>query len=257
LIFAGAKLFPTLPKDASLPYKFVRMIFQCTGGGIIVPIFINAVPVPLAQDAYPVAIVTAFLLHEFAPILRDIMNKSAVFKTAMTILFEAQRASVVVKLTMAAATAIAPSELSFPVFGPIFCGTIAGCGGAFLPLDKGLEPIKAGLAQPMLSAFIAATSFHLFMNTSLSDGVVDAKNQCQIAVALFFIAYGFYSNILDMLIPASSNKKTTEAKIKSSTGQDDDTSIETSEDDESAEMTKQPKRTKSKAPAKRSKKKAA
>lgn len=240
----GAKLFPTLPKDASMSYKFVRMIFQCTGGGIFVPIFINAVPVSLAQDAYPVAIMAAFLLHEYLPILREVMSKSAVFKAALTVLFEAQRASVVVKLTSAAAAAIAPSEASFPIFGPIFCGTIAGCGGAFLPLDKGLDPIKAGLGQPMLSAFIAATSFHFFMSTSLSEGVTEAKSQGQIAMALFFIAYAFYSNILGMLMPS----KSSEEKSKGlSTAEDDDTSIETSEDEAATSKSKKKRSKKKKA----------
>ena len=52
------------------------------------------------------------------------------------------RASVVMKLTYAAGNAIPPSEFSFAVFGPIMCGTIAGCGGAFLPFNKGLSPIQ-------------------------------------------------------------------------------------------------------------------
>ena len=193
------------------------MIFQCTGGGIFVPIFINAVPVPLAQDAYPIAIFLSFLLHEYVPSLREAMNKSAVFKSVVTVLFEAQRASVVVKLTSAAGAVIAPSDFSFSVFGPIFAGTIAGCGGAFLPLDKGLDPIKSGLAQPMLSAFVAATCFHLFMNTSLSDGVPQAKNQAQIAMALFFITYNLYSNVLGMVMPKKKLNKSL------STGADDDT----------------------------------
>lgn len=206
------------------------MIFQCTGGGIFVPLFINAIPVPLAQDAYPIAIFLSFLLHEYVPIVREIMNHSAIFKSAVTILFETQRASVVVKLTAAAGAAIAPSDFDFSVFGPIFAGTIAGCGGAFLPLDKGLDPIKAGLGQPMLSAFIAATCFHLFMNTSLSQDVVQAKSQGQIAMALFFIAYNLYSNVLGMVMP----KKLTKSL---STGDDDTTTMsELSED----ETTKSP-----------------
>ena len=210
------------------------MIFQCTGGGIFVPIFVNAIPVPLSQDAYPVAIMVAFLLHEYFPILREIMNKSAVFKMAMTILYETQRASVVVKLTTAAAAAIAPSEISFPVFGPIFCGSIAGCGGAFLPLDKGLNPIKEGLGQPMLSAFIAASCFHMFMSTSISDGIVEAKAQGQIAMAFFFIAYAFYSNILGMLLPAPqdlSKGLSADKPIAIEVDDEDDTSPESSEDE--------------------------
>jgi len=103
------------------------------------------------------------------------------------------RAFVVCKLTGAAGAAIAPSEFSFPLFGPIFCGTIAGCGGAFLPLNKGLDPIKVdGLAPPMLSAFIAATFFHLF--TNLATDVVYVEKKAKVMVAFFFISYGMYVN---------------------------------------------------------------
>ena len=83
----------------------------------------------------------------------------------MVFLYEAYRAYVVVKFTAAAGKVIEPSEFSFAIFGPIFCGTIAGCGGAFLPLDKGLDPIKDhGLAPPMFSAFVGAVFYHLFVN---------------------------------------------------------------------------------------------
>jgi hypothetical protein len=160
---------------------------------ILVPIFLNSVPVPLTQDAFPIAIMISFLLHEYLPVLRDAMKESPIFKATMIFLFEALRASVVVKLTGAAGKAIAPSEFEIAIFGPIFCGTIAGCGGAFLPFNKGLDPIKAaGLGQPMISALVGATFYHLFVNSSLSDGVAEAPKKAQVIVACFFIAYNMY-----------------------------------------------------------------
>jgi hypothetical protein len=165
------------------------MIMQCTGGGILVPIFINSIPVPLSQDAYPIAILVSFLIHNYFPVMREVMHLSPVFKSAIIVLYEIFRASVVVKFTLAAEHAIAPSEFSFAVFGPIFCGTISGCGGAFLPLNKGLDPIKSSLTEPMVSAAIAATFYHLFLNTSLSDGIKHADQKAHVLVAVFFIAY--------------------------------------------------------------------
>jgi hypothetical protein len=50
----------------------------------------------------------------------------------MIVLYETMRASVVVKFTATAAGVIAPSEFDIAVFGPIVCGTIGGCGGAFM-----------------------------------------------------------------------------------------------------------------------------
>jgi uncharacterized membrane protein YeiH len=56
------------------------MIMACTGGGILVPIFINSIPVPLAQDAYPIAILTSFAMHTYFPIMREVLELSPVFK---------------------------------------------------------------------------------------------------------------------------------------------------------------------------------
>jgi hypothetical protein len=160
---------------------------------ILVPIFLGAIPVPLSQDSYPIAIMLSFLVHEYFPVLRGAMKLSPIFKGAMIVMYEVLRAAVVVKLTSAAGKAISPSEFNIALFGPIFCGTIAGCGGAFLPLNKGLDPIKTtGLGQPMMSAFIGATFYHLFVNTQLSAGVVDVSKKAQVIVATFFIAYNLY-----------------------------------------------------------------
>ena len=164
------------------------MIFQCTGGGILVPIFINSIPVPLMQDAYPVTIICSFFIHLYFPIIRDVVKLSPIFHTSVIVLYEILRAAVVVKLTAAAGKAIPASEFSFPIFGPIFCGSIAGCGGVFLPLSKGLDPIKqSGLAQPMLTAFIAATFYHLV--TNLATGVIKVEQKAHVLVACFFVLH--------------------------------------------------------------------
>lgn len=109
--------------------------------------------------------------------------------------YEVVRAKVVATFTVGAAAAIAPSTFSFPVFGPIMCGTIAGCGGAFLPLSKGLDPIANGMQTPMITAFIGATAVHLFLNTSLSEGVVDAKAKAHLHLAVYFITVGLVSGL--------------------------------------------------------------
>ena len=185
--FHGYKVFSKLPADTAPSYKFVNHFMACTGGGILVPIFINLVPVPLATDLYPLAIVSSFLIHHYFPIVRQVLGMSPIFKALVIVLYEVTRAYVVVALTSAAGNAIPASTFSFPIFGPIICGTIAGCGGAFLPLNKGLDPIKSGLQTPMLTALIGAAAFHIFMNTWLSEGVIDAKAKSQVHMAVFFI----------------------------------------------------------------------
>ncbi len=111
----------------------------------------------------------------------------------MVFLYETMRAFVVCKLTGAAAAAIPASEFAFPIFGPIFCGAIGGCGGAFLPFNKGLDPIKDdGLAPPMISGLVGATFFHLF--TSLATDVKYVEKKAKVIVAFFFILYSMHVN---------------------------------------------------------------
>jgi hypothetical protein len=136
---------------------------------------------------------------------------SSYTQAGVTVLYETFRAFVVTKLTLAAAAAIPPSEFSFPVFGPIFCGTIAGCGGAFLPFNKGLDPIKDGLEPPMFSAFCAATFFHLF--TQLATDVKYPEKKGKVIVAAWFILYAFYKNgYFDRILKPTPPAKTSESK---------------------------------------------
>jgi len=70
----GSKVFAAAPKDASFSYKFVSMILACTGGGILVPLFINKIPVPIANDAYPIAILISFSIHYYFPIVWQVVT---------------------------------------------------------------------------------------------------------------------------------------------------------------------------------------
>lgn len=191
----GSKVFAAAPKNAAFSYKLVSMILACTGGGILVPLFINSIPVPLANDAYPIAILISFAIHYYFPIVWEVISLVPMVKGCIIVLYEIVRAKVVITFTIAANAAIAPSLFSFAIFGPIMCGTIGGCGGAFLPLSKGLDPIVNGMQYPMTSACIGATLVHLFMNTSFSEGVIDAKAKAHLHLALFFIFVGLVNGL--------------------------------------------------------------
>jgi len=109
----------------------------------------------------------------------------------MIIFHETIRTALVVKCTMLGTKNIAPSLFFFPVSGPIFCGTVAGGGSVFLPFDKGLNPIKKdGLSLSMITAFFGSTFLHLFLSTSLSNGVIHAKEKAHLLLTLCFITSG-------------------------------------------------------------------
>jgi hypothetical protein len=202
-------LFGTLPPNSSIAYKYVSMIFQCTGGGVIVPLLINYIPVPLGVDAYPVMITISFLLHYYLPILRDVTKQSLVLKGCLIVLYETMRAAVVCKFIHLANEKIPASDFSFPVFGPIFCGTIAGCGGSFIPFHKGLDAIKDGTNGPMASAFAASIVYHLLVDTEKFSPYLqaDAERKAQVLMALFFISYHFSTDFHPLKAPPTDAKK--------------------------------------------------
>ncbi|KAL7581326.1 hypothetical protein ACA910_006086 [Epithemia clementina (nom. ined.)] len=198
VLLHGYKLYPKLPQQCAVSFRFISLMLASTGGGIIVPILINSIPVTLL-DSYPMAgFIPAFLIHEFFPLIREVISLSPILKITLITLYECNRAKVVCTLIKAATAAIPASEFKdLALFGPIFCGTIAGCGGAFLPWNKGLDPIKeSGLQQPMFTALCAATCFHLFINTSLSDGVAKAADKAQLIMAFYFILHNVYTTFL-------------------------------------------------------------
>lgn len=203
-VCVGVKVFSSASPTSSPAFKFVNLIFTCTGGGILVPILLNKLPVSIASDYYVIAILTSFVLHSSFPILREVYKASPIIRVVITVMFEVNRTFVLTKFTALANDVIPASTFSFALFGPIFCGAISGCGGAFMPFDKGLKPMEKGLAKPMLTAVVGATCFHLYLNTSLSDGCINAKAKARVHVALFFIAVG----LIDTLGFSSNAKKT-------------------------------------------------
>lgn len=135
------------------------------------------------------------------------LTYTRIFQALIIVFYECVRAKVVLTFTLAANAAIAPSVFSFPLFGPIMCGTIAGCGGAFLPLNKGLDPIKNGMAYPMVTACLGSALVHVFLNTSFSEGVIDAKAKAHLHLALFFIFVGIVNGLNLKPKPTKSKKE--------------------------------------------------
>lgn len=168
------------------------MILKCTGGGILVPLFLNMIPYPLLYDSYAIAVLAAFCVHNYFPTLREVFHMSPILKVACIVLYEMLRAYVVVSFTAAGAERIPASDFAVPVFGPIFCGTIGGCGYKFVPLNQGLAPLEHGLKQPMLSALIGSAFYHAWTNLS---GVPKAGAKGHVMVAVFFIAYNLSSSM--------------------------------------------------------------
>eukprot|EP00940_MAST-03C_sp_MAST-3C-sp2_P002565 g2565.t1 len=140
----------------------VYTVLSAFGGGIIVPVLVGHdgyYPFPLANDLALSLIVSAYFLMRRSPALRDFVGRSHA-QLVVVVGFEAARCLMLLNWLQVAHATIPPSYFKVPIVGPIICGTIGGCGGAFLPFEKGLNAIKQGPPYAMLSAFVAALIFH-------------------------------------------------------------------------------------------------
>jgi TRIC channel len=180
-------------KDMYWAQSIVLTFLLCFGGGIIAPFLLGKPPVVLTNDLIvPVLLAAWFLVNRFEKATLTLLRLPLV-KHVLAVLAEIFRANGLCAMVALASNELKPTKYyPIPVWGPILLGTIAGCGGLFLPLDKGLASLKAGSPWPLQSAFYGATAFHLLSHDARVRAVAEpvlglpSENQVRALVAAFF-----------------------------------------------------------------------
>uniref|UniRef100_A0A7S3K3Y2 Potassium channel domain-containing protein n=1 Tax=Aureoumbra lagunensis TaxID=44058 RepID=A0A7S3K3Y2_9STRA len=140
---------PNMRFDAQ---SLVSLVLGGYGGGILVPLLLGKTPAPLVVDDI---LIVAF----FSFILFSTTNFGTVYNflpiKCVGLCFEAAfRVNLIATLTTVALSII-PSSI-----GPIILGTLAGVGGLFLPMSKGLDalkpPLKGSINRALLTALVVA-----------------------------------------------------------------------------------------------------
>ena len=178
-------------------HGFVYSVMASFGGGIIVPVLINhsRVPFPLGNDIVIPFVFVTFYVTRAQSGWREFVGRPGV-RHAIACGFEVMRATIILNWTRAALEAITgPSTLSWLVpgqssfVGAITCGTMAGCGGAFMPLDKGLAPLKgSGVPWGVTSAFLCACFYVVCTSAHLVPAVNVDDASASVYCALFLVA---------------------------------------------------------------------
>jgi len=146
-------------------HGFVVTALAGFGGSILVPVLLgchnNLGPFVLANDGAATFMAVAFLLVHNV----DAFNRFTALpgvRHAVAGAFELTRCIIILTWLKRAEAAIAsPSHFTAaPIVGPLVLGTLAGCGGGFLPFDKGLALLKNGAPYAMSSAFAVAAAYH-------------------------------------------------------------------------------------------------
>ena len=158
-MFIAQKVRANLP-SASWLQSGLATLLTAFGGGTIVPLLLGVPVVWLrANDLFMYHVSLAWILINVSPVadrVREVLRGPAA-GALLNVLFQAFRAAVVFALMAMAKDAQVPGGVGR--LGLLVCGTLGGCGGIFMPLSKGLEPVRDGAPALMETAFTAAAVY--------------------------------------------------------------------------------------------------
>lgn len=138
-----------------------RLLCLSFGGGTVVPIVLGMRPFPFANDAALTAtLVVWWCVHYFpGDLVFKAYKQSTTLRCLVAFLFEVMRGNVIlVWLTQAHNVIPAGKYYAVPVWGPILCGSLAGCFGGFL--HGGFGAVEKEVSWLVQSALYAAAYFH-------------------------------------------------------------------------------------------------
>jgi len=150
--------------------QLVQTAIAAFGGGFLAPLVVAHNPVPLQEETFLWMVVLAWYITHNVPILSNVLTsvmQSSPGKVLFTVLFGVFKTNQIVgavELSVKAINheALIPQSRYFgvPIAAPILCGFLGGCGGAFLPLSKGLAPIEEGKNWSVRASFVAPCLYY-------------------------------------------------------------------------------------------------
>mmetsp|Transcript_91336 Transcript_91336/g.204475 ORF Transcript_91336/g.204475 Transcript_91336/m.204475 type:complete len:288 (-) Transcript_91336:150-1013(-) len=166
------------------PKALVTTGIAAFGGGFLAPLVVAHCPVPLREETFFWFLVFSWYITHHVPFVSATwceIAKSQPGNTVLVIMFGIFKTQQIVGSIELAAKAVDHEPLMphsryffVPMAGPLVCGFLGGCGGAFLPFDKGLRPISEGKQWPVSAAFFC-TVIYYFLTRWLKVPMLDAK----------------------------------------------------------------------------------
>ncbi|CAM9795470.1 unnamed protein product [Ectocarpus sp. 4 AP-2014] len=144
--------------------SLVMTYMMAFGGGILAPFLLGKPPVMFVNDLIvPLVAVCWFVSNRAEGPIFALIN-TPIMKQVILVLSEVFRANSMCGIVVLSNSILKPGK-HYPIalWGPILLGTVGGCGGLFLPLDKGLKGLKNGAPWPLQSAFYGSMFFNLFV----------------------------------------------------------------------------------------------
>ena len=171
------------------------MVLINYGGSTISAVMVGAPVAFVANEALvPVCLAVWTVIYLVGAGTFDFVKTNLVGAVLQSTTYEIMRCHVLMNCTKQDA-ALLPSALVVPsagrvaIVGPLIAGTLGGCGGAFMPLNKGLDPLAGGLNWRISSAIL--TSLWLFASMQYPEtktAIGLAPDTCRVLAVAFLVA---------------------------------------------------------------------
>jgi len=149
--------------------SLISTALACFGGGFLAPIMTGHAPIPLREETFAWIMVFSWYVTHHIPAVSVTWTRIAqtgpgwfVISTCFAI-FKTQQIVGGIELTAAAVEheELEPHSRHFwtPAAGPLLCGFLSGCGGAFMPFSKGIKPLETGKNWGVQSSLIASVVY--------------------------------------------------------------------------------------------------
>mmetsp|Transcript_225 Transcript_225/g.654 ORF Transcript_225/g.654 Transcript_225/m.654 type:complete len:284 (+) Transcript_225:115-966(+) len=153
------------------PKALVTTAIAAFGGGFLAPLIVGHCPTPFKEETYFWLLVFAWYITHHVPVVSVTWCEIARCKpglTLLTILFGIFKTHQIVGYVEVAAKAVEHEDLiphsryfTVPCAGPLLGGFLGGCGGYFLPFDKGLRPLSEGKQWCIRATFFSTVLYYV------------------------------------------------------------------------------------------------
>jgi len=204
----------------------VTMGIAAFAGGFLAPLTVGHVPSVLMEEAYFWALIFAWYVTLYAPGISEPWSqvvKSDCGKILFSVCFAIFKTNQIVGAIEVGAAAIGeetivPKSRYFltPVAAPLLCGFFGGCGGAFLPMTKGLAPIEEGKNWNLKAAFFAVIIYYYSTRACGVDKLTAKMGICLFRMAGEILPAArdkLFEKISEVLYAVTMVKRTSEKEL--------------------------------------------
>lgn len=193
-------------KDMNWAHGLTLTAINAFGGAFLAPLIVCHCPVPLMEETFLWMLVFTWYIMNNLPMASrplEMFLRSVPGNALFTVVFAIFKTNQIVAGIELANNAImyewmeASSRYfkATPYAAPLLCGFLSGCGGDFLPFEKGLTPIEKGNRWPVRAAFFASVSYWV---ATRSCGV--AKLEANMWICVFRALGDYYPTGRDAII---------------------------------------------------------